>query len=318
MTVKRKTGDMHQPGTTPFYIYILLIFLLLPPQKAPATEAYAEKTGKDCIACHMDPSGGGELNEVGKAFQNHSGTGNDTVEKISSGLSILRFIAGYLHIITAVFWFGTILYVHLILKPAYAAGGLPRGEVRVGLFSMMIMLVTGTVLVLFRVSSFELLFGSRFGILLSIKLGLFLMMVATALVAVFFIGPKLRRDKKEGGQKSGDDMSSEALAYFDGKEDRPAYIAYKGDIYDVSKSGIWYGGMHFFRHAAGNDLTGFLSQAPHGEEKILKMPRVEKAAIEGKKTRPPKYERLFYFIAYFNLTMVFLILLILALWRWWG
>jgi len=26
-----------------------------------------------------------------------------------------------------VMWFGTILYVHLLLKPAYAARGLPRG-----------------------------------------------------------------------------------------------------------------------------------------------------------------------------------------------
>jgi len=37
-----------------------------------------------------------------------------------------RLAVGYIHFLTAIFWFGTILYVHLILKPTYAVGGLPR------------------------------------------------------------------------------------------------------------------------------------------------------------------------------------------------
>ena len=57
---------------------------------------------------------------------------------------IIRFIVGYVHLLTAIAWFGTILYVHILLKPAYAAKGLPKGELILGWMSMIIMSVTGT------------------------------------------------------------------------------------------------------------------------------------------------------------------------------
>ena len=298
------------------YLFISLTFLMVYPQILFATEEYAEKTGNDCQTCHVDPSGGAELTYDGKEFQSNLES-EEEVGKISKSVSILRFIVGYLHILTAIFWFGTILYVHLILKPAYAASGLPKGEVRLGLISMGIMLVTGSFLAFLRVSSFSMLFETRFGILLTIKIILFLIMVMAAMIAVFFVGPKLRRNIKEGEYRSGEDMTSDELLYFDGKEGRPAYIAYAGNIYDVSKSGIWHDGIHFFRHPAGVELTNFLNQAPHGEENILKMPRIGKVVSpEGKKDHS-KFKKIFYFLAYFNLTFVFLIILILALWRWW-
>jgi predicted heme/steroid binding protein/uncharacterized membrane protein len=282
-----------------------------------ATEEYAEKTGQDCQTCHVDASGGSELTEVGKHFQNKLELDKGETKKVNKILSLLRFIAGYLHIITAVFWFGTILYVHLILRPAYAASGLPKGEVRVGLVSMFIMLVTGTVLTLIRVSSLQMLLETRFGILLLIKIFLFLLMVSAALIAVFFIGPKLRKNVKMAQQQSGEFMTAEELIYFDGKEGKPAYIAYTGNIYDVSKSGIWLEGNHFFKHNAGNDLTDFLGQAPHGEENIKRMPLIGKLVSPTSKKESTKYKKLFYFLAYLNLTFVLLIVLILALWRWW-
>ena len=297
-------------------LFLTLTFPVVGTQSSFATEEYAEKTGKDCQTCHIDPSGGAELTEEGKEFQSKLESEEKEVNKISKSVSLLRFIVGYLHILTAIFWFGTILYVHLILKPAYAASGLPKGEVRLGLISMGIMLVTGSFLAFLRVSSFSMLFETRFGILLTIKIILFLIMVMAAMIAVFFVGPKLRRNIKEGEYRSGEDMTSDELLYFDGKEGRPAYIAYAGNIYDVSKSGIWFDGIHFFRHPAGVDLTDFLSQAPHGEANILKMPRIGKVVSpEGKKDHS-KFKKIFYFLAYFNLTFVFLIILILALWRW--
>ncbi len=298
------------------YLFLSLIILVLWPQNSFAMEEYAEKTGKDCQTCHIDPSGGAELTEAGKEFRSTL-EAEKGVNKISKAVSILRFIAGYLHILTAIFWFGTILYIHLILKPAYAARGLPKGEVRVGLVSMLIMLVTGSFLAFLRVSSFAMLFETRFGILLTIKITLFLIMVLAAMIAVFFIGPKLRRNIKEGDSIAGEDMTSDELLSFDGKEGRPAYIAYAGNVYDVSKSGIWHDGIHFFRHPAGADLTDFLSQAPHGESNILKMPRVGKVVSPEGKKEHSKAKKTFYFLAYFNLTFVFLIILILALWRWW-
>ena len=82
------------------------------------------------------------------------------------------------------------LYVHLILKPAYAAHGLPIGEVRVGLVSMVIMGITGTLLTIYRIPSFSVLYQTRFGILLLIKIALFLMMLFTAFFVVLILGPK--------------------------------------------------------------------------------------------------------------------------------
>ncbi|MEC3881187.1 cytochrome b5 domain-containing protein [Parapedobacter sp. 10938] len=49
-------------------------------------------------------------------------------------------------------------------------------------------------------------------------------------------------------------------------QDKPAiWIAYRGYIYDVSKSRLWFRGMHY-EHWAGQDLTDELSDAPHTEE----------------------------------------------------
>jgi len=43
--------------------------------------------------------------------------------------------------------------VHLVLKPAYASKGLPSGEVKVGLVSMAVMAITGSVLTYYKVST---------------------------------------------------------------------------------------------------------------------------------------------------------------------
>ncbi len=51
---------------------------------------------------------------------------------------------------------------------------------------------------------------------------------------------------------------------------KPAYIAYKGKVYDVTDSVDWPNGDHFGQHMAGRDLTNELVSAPHGEEEILK------------------------------------------------
>jgi predicted heme/steroid binding protein len=57
-----------------------------------------------------------------------------------------------------------------------------------------------------------------------------------------------------------------ALAEYDGKGGKPAYVAYKGKVYDVSASSFWLDGDHFGAHQAGKDLTEELEIAPHGVE----------------------------------------------------
>jgi predicted heme/steroid binding protein/uncharacterized membrane protein len=233
---------------------------------------------------------------------------------------IIRFLIGYIHLLTAVAWFGTILYVHILLKPAYAAKGLPRGELILGWMSIIIMSVTGTLLTIARIPSWKVFYTTRFGILLSIKIILFLIMASTAVIVTFFIGPKLRKKLKEQRDKhtgaDNKDFSIEALDAFDGKEGRPAYIAYKGAVYDVTPSKLWKDGSHLRKHSAGNDLTEILKTAPHGEEKILSMKKVGELKSADEATLRPFHERVFYFFAYMNLVFVFLIIFVIALMRW--
>jgi predicted heme/steroid binding protein len=56
------------------------------------------------------------------------------------------------------------------------------------------------------------------------------------------------------------------LARYNGKNGTPAYVAFKGKIYDVSGSFLWRDGSHQVTHHAGEDLTDSLDQAPHGAE----------------------------------------------------
>jgi predicted heme/steroid binding protein/uncharacterized membrane protein len=58
-------------------------------------------------------------------------------------------------------------------------------------------------------------------------------------------------------------VSEEELKQGDGKEGRPAYVAYQGKVYDVSASKMWRNGEHIRRHHAGMDLTADLPAAPH-------------------------------------------------------
>jgi len=61
-------------------------------------------------------------------------------------------------------------------------------------------------------------------------------------------------------------ISPEELARCDGKDGRPAYVACRGLVYDLSGSTSWEGGVHYDTHLAGRDLTAELEQAPHGDE----------------------------------------------------
>lgn len=64
------------------------------------------------------------------------------------------------------------------------------------------------------------------------------------------------------------------LADFDGKDGRPAYIAYKGKVYDVGGAPLWAEGKHQMEHQAGRDLTEDLARAPHGEDALASLPVV--------------------------------------------
>jgi predicted heme/steroid binding protein len=69
-------------------------------------------------------------------------------------------------------------------------------------------------------------------------------------------------------------ITEEELRKCDGQEGRPAWVAYRGQVYDVSASQRWRGGMHMKRHQVGNDLTSEFAAAPHDESVLQRMPVV--------------------------------------------
>ena len=58
------------------------------------------------------------------------------------------------------------------------------------------------------------------------------------------------------------------LKQYDGREGRPAYIAYNGKVYDVTEDFLWIDGDHQGEHQAGRDMTEEMKRAPHGEETL--------------------------------------------------
>ncbi len=295
-------------------VAVIFIFFLL-PSNALATVEYAQQTGKGCDACHIDPSGGGQLTKEGEAFRDDLRI-RGLYRPLTRTQHIVRLIIGYLHSMTAIVWFGAILYVHILLKPAYAARGLPKGELILGWSSIIIMAVTGTMLAIARVPSWDALFHTRFGILLTIKVSLFLVMVATAFVVTFVIGPRLRKKKEAAVSEHKQDLTADELLQFDGEDGRPSYVSYNGIIYDVTQGRLWQGGSHMRKHRAGADLTAALGTAPHGEDRITRMTVVGRllASRESGQAERPMF---FYFLAYMNLAIVFLIVFVISLWRWW-
>jgi predicted heme/steroid binding protein len=59
------------------------------------------------------------------------------------------------------------------------------------------------------------------------------------------------------------------LALRNGQDKPEVWIAYKGDVFDVTQSRLWLTGKHY-EHWAGQDLTEELKDAPHTEEVFSK------------------------------------------------
>ena len=99
-----------------------------------------------------------------------------------------------------------------------------------------------------------------------------------------------------------------------GADGKLAHIAYEGTVYDVSTLRLWKGGAHM-KHRAGEDMTEAIKKAPHGSEKLE---AATKAGTFDSSSKPALTgaQKAFYGIAYVNLGLVFLVLLVIAFWRW--
>ena len=65
------------------------------------------------------------------------------------------------------------------------------------------------------------------------------------------------------------------LQEYNGKDGKPAYVAYQGKVYDLSQSGLWGGGDHLGSHQAGKNIPEEkMKHAPHGKE-VLERQKVK-------------------------------------------
>ncbi len=273
------------------------------PRGAHGTEDYAERTGQACGVCHRDPGGGGPLTPVGAAYQ---GAGfrwpvpPDAPAPVRPPpIRWLRFALGLVHLVTAVVWLGTIFYVHLVLGPGYAAGGLPKGEMRLAWACMGLLAGTGVPLLFLRFGSLPVLLASRSGQLLLVKVSLYALLVTSAAIATFVLSPRLRRAR--AGWRD-----------HDGTGGKPAWVKVGDRVYDVSSSPRWKEGLHYRRHRAGEDLTQALEHAPHGLEKLNDFPSWPVGPDAG----TPWAARTFFVLAYVNLGLALAVLVVVALGRW--
>jgi len=61
---------------------------------------------------------------------------------------------------------------------------------------------------------------------------------------------------------SAKEITAQQLALRNGIDRSEVWVAYRGIVYDVSKSKLWREGKHY-EHWAGQDLTDELKDAPH-------------------------------------------------------
>jgi predicted heme/steroid binding protein len=81
-----------------------------------------------------------------------------------------------------------------------------------------------------------------------------------------------------GGEESARVFTAGELAEHNGKvPGRPILIAYEGHVYDVGDLFLWMTGQHFWL-LAGCDLSGLMSESPHGEEMLRRARRVGRLA----------------------------------------
>jgi len=99
---------------------------------------------------------------------------------------------------------------------------------------------------------------------------------------------KMDKHKKLGRMKVMKMFTEKDLAKHNGKNGSPAYLSYKGKVYDVSTSFLWKDGKHQVLHNAGADLTEALKEAPHSEDHLEKFPVIGILRRKGTANIKPK------------------------------
>jgi hydroxylamine dehydrogenase len=305
-------------------VTLVLVITALSGSTAGATVDYARQTGQPCGACHVRPEGGGELNAQGVAYA-RGGYQWPIPEGVvsytpSNMVRTLKLVIGYVHLTVAVIWFGAIFYIHIVVRPQQLSTGVPKVQGILGWVSIGLMTATGIALTLYRYLETGSVFAGTFGTVFVIKLVQFGLMVLLALVATVVLSRRMRKGlhRKEAPVADSQEMSSQTLPSFDGKEGRRGIVAVQGKLYEVTDSRLWRDGVHLRQHQAGQDLTAALKGAPHGTEVLAKVPMIGElqAAPEQAAPRHSRARQVFVVFTYANLALTFGILLCVAWWKW--
>jgi len=283
-------------------LFLLLIFAYT--HAVLASPDFSGQTGQACSVCHLNPDGGGALTLRGERFK-ADGYFWENVDQQLWSRRILKTFLGFLHILFGVVWFGSIVYVHLIIKPQSLIGGMPTSEKRLGRICIAAVGLTGIGLTLLKVQSPRDLWTTSFGIIWMVKVGFYIMMVAVAAAATTVIDRKLHL----AAQKT------DAIKA-DGKDGRPAHITYEGRVYDVTDSKLWKAGVHMARHFAGTDLSEAMKKAPHGPEVLSRIKELGPSASRQTDSNGRGVLKIFVGLAYFVLFCILVILLCVAWWNW--
>jgi hydroxylamine dehydrogenase len=266
---------------------------------ASARPEYAADTGLSCGACHEGGPDDGPLTALGREFRDagHTLAG---AAGTSAASRWFRGLIRYLHLVGAVVWSGAIVYIHLFVKPRRLVKGLPRGEVKLGWASIVVMAATGTLLTIWRIGSMRELWTTTFGIVLLVKHAAFAALVVIAAVVTARLDRLMRRAAEEGCGA--------------GARGRVRF-AYDGVLYDATESNLWKDGAHMGRHHAGVDLTDAIADAPHGPEVLDRIRKVGPVPASSGPTLPPA-ARAFVRLAYVNLGLIAFVLLCVSYWSW--
>ncbi len=308
---------------------LIAIFLaVLLRSSALATPDYARQTGEPCSTCHTRPEGGADLTAVGVAFARGGyqwpvpeEPEEPEVYTPSNLARVLKFIARYTHLTVSVILFGTIFYVQVVVKPQRLTTGVPRAEGIIGWVSIVIMLLTGIALTIFRYLEMGSVFTGTFGTVFIIKLVQVAIMMILAFISTVVLSPRMRRSRRLAPRITapslGEEITSEMLAFFDGKDGRRAIVAVRGKLYDVTNSRVWQDGVHLRRHQAGQDLTEALKDAPHSVKILDRLPVIGELAIAPRKARSEARpaQRVFIVFTYAILALMLGILLCVTWWK---
>jgi predicted heme/steroid binding protein len=288
------------------------------PDTASTRPEFARLTGQGCGSCHVSPLGGGPLNMDGQQFRENLSdmdVSMDPMLRLSTGQKLLYILLWLIHIPFGVAWIGLFIITFL---PALRRGILvipPKPYIRQMLYSIIIIAATGPTIVYLKFRIMPDLLGTRFGVLMILKIVAALTLLTATLVLVWHTTVLLSRRYRElvARVEEGQALSlpPEDLQLFDGSEKRDALVAVHGNLYDVTGRNLWRKGIHPGGHRAGQDLTGYFADAPHGKEVFDRVTPVGRLLAEPLEKRPkPSWAITAGFVA------SVVILVVVVLWRW--